>query len=97
MDTIWSLITWAVFGLVIGAIARFLYPGKQPMGLLSTMFLGIVGSFVGGLISWAFGYSPDRGPFRDAGWIMSIIGALIVVGVSLYLASKRGTAGPRVP
>ena len=52
MNLIWSLITWAVFGLVIGTIARLLYPGRQPMSLLMTMVLGIVGSFtliVGGI------------------------------------------------
>ena len=90
MNTVGTLISWAVFGLVIGIIARFLYPGRQSMGLLMTMVLGIVGSFVGGLISWAFGYSPELGPFRGAGWIMSIIGALIVVWGSLHLASRTG-------
>jgi uncharacterized membrane protein YeaQ/YmgE (transglycosylase-associated protein family) len=86
---IWSLITWAVFGLVIGAIARMLYPGAQPMSLLMTMVLGVVGSFVGGLISWLFGFHPEDGPFRGAGWILSIIGALIVVWVALYAGSRR--------
>jgi uncharacterized membrane protein YeaQ/YmgE (transglycosylase-associated protein family) len=88
MDTIGTIIVWAVFGLVIGLIARFLYPGRQPMGLLMTMVLGIVGSLVGGFISWGLGFRPEEGAFRGAGWIMSIIGALIVVWVSLFLASK---------
>lgn len=96
MEAIWSLITWAVFGLVIGLIARFLYPGRQPMSLLMTMVLGVVGSMVGGLISWGVGFRPEDGPFRGAGWIMSIIGALIVVWIGMYLASRRA-AGPRVP
>src|SRR5436190_19401845 len=95
MNTIGTMISWAVFGLIIGAIARFLYPGRQPMSLLMTMALGIVGSFVGGLISWLMGYSPEAGAFRGAGWIMSIIGALIVVWTSLYLASRGPTAGAR--
>ena len=89
MGTLWSIITWAVFGLVIGAIARLLYPGRQPMGLLMTMVLGIVGSLVGGLISWLFGFDPEDGPFRGAGWIMSIVGALIVVWIGLYASSRR--------
>ena len=90
MHTLWSIITWAVFGLVIGAIARLLYPGRQSMTLVMTMVLGIVGSLVGGLISWLLGSDPEDGPFRGAGWIMSIIGALIVVWVSLYLSSRSG-------
>jgi uncharacterized membrane protein YeaQ/YmgE (transglycosylase-associated protein family) len=84
-----SIISWAVFGLVIGVIARFLYPGRQPMSLIATMLLGIAGSLVGGLISWAFGFRPEEGAFRGAGWIMSIIGALIVVWGALYVRARK--------
>jgi len=92
MQILWSIITWAVFGLVIGAVARLLYPGRQPMSMVATMALGIVGSLVGGFISWMFGYDPQDGPFQGAGWIMSIIGGLIVVWLGLF-ASSRGKAG----
>lgn len=92
MELLWTILVWAVFGLVVGAIARLLYPGRQPIGLLATMILGIVGSFVGGLIAWAFGFSPAEGPFRGAGWIMSILGALIVVWIALYAGGRRRTA-----
>jgi uncharacterized membrane protein YeaQ/YmgE (transglycosylase-associated protein family) len=92
MELIGSLLSWAVFGLVIGAIARFLYPGRQPMSLLMTMVLGIVGSFLGGFISWMFGFRPEEGAFRDGGFIMSIIGALVVVWIGLY-AAAQGTSG----
>jgi uncharacterized membrane protein YeaQ/YmgE (transglycosylase-associated protein family) len=95
MGTIGTLISWAVFGLVIGLIARLLYPGRQPMGFLATMALGILGSFMGGLISWAFGFRPEEGAFRGAGWIMSIIGAMIVTWIGLYMASKSSTTGTR--
>jgi uncharacterized membrane protein YeaQ/YmgE (transglycosylase-associated protein family) len=88
---IWSIIAWAVFGLIVGAIARMLYPGSQPMSLLATMVLGIIGSLLGGFIGWAFGFSPEEGPFRGAGWIMSIVGALIVVWIGLYASSRRRT------
>lgn len=91
---IWSIITWAVFGLVVGAIARLLYPGRQPMGLLMTMVLGVVGSLLGGLISWLFGHDPALGPFRGAGWILSILGALIVVWLGLFASSRGGGRRP---
>jgi uncharacterized membrane protein YeaQ/YmgE (transglycosylase-associated protein family) len=96
METIGTIIAWAVFGLIVGAIGRLLYPGTQPMSLMMTMVLGIVGSFVGGFISWAFGYAPEAGAFRGAGWIMSIIGAVIVVWLGLFMASRSGT-GTRTP
>ena len=90
MGLIGSLISWALFGLIVGAIARMLYPGRQPMSILMTMVLGVIGSFVGGFISWMFGFDPEAGAFQDAGWIMSILGAIIVVWIGLY-ASSRGT------
>jgi uncharacterized membrane protein YeaQ/YmgE (transglycosylase-associated protein family) len=90
MATLSTIIVWAVFGLVIGLIARMLYPGRQPMGLFATMLLGIAGSLVGGFISWAFGFRPEDGAFHGAGWIMSIVGALIVVWISLYASSRSG-------
>lgn len=91
MVTLWSIITWMVFGLVIGLIARMLYPGRQSMGFFATMILGIIGSLVGGFISWGLGFRPDDGAVRGAGWIMSIVGALIVVWVSLYASANRTT------
>jgi uncharacterized membrane protein YeaQ/YmgE (transglycosylase-associated protein family) len=96
MEFLWTMITWAVFGLVIGIIARLLYPGAQPMSMLMTMVLGIVGSFVGGFISWGFGFDPQDGPFQGAGWIMSIIGALIVVWTSLFLANNSARTRGRI-
>jgi uncharacterized membrane protein YeaQ/YmgE (transglycosylase-associated protein family) len=94
MGLIGSLLSWALFGLIVGAIARFLYPGRQPMSILMTMVLGVVGSFVGGFISYLFGYDPQDGALQGAGWIMSIIGAIIVVWIGLYAASQ-GAAGGR--
>jgi uncharacterized membrane protein YeaQ/YmgE (transglycosylase-associated protein family) len=59
MGTVFHIIGWAVFGLIVGAIARFLVPGKQPMSLLMTALLGVVGSLVGGGISWLIWGNPE--------------------------------------
>ena len=73
-----GVIGWCVFGLIVGAIARFLMPGRQQMSMLVTMALGIVGSFAGGFISTLlFGGSDSL--LNPAGWIMSVVGALIVL------------------
>ena len=73
-----GIIGWCVFGLIVGAIARFLMPGRQQMSMLVTMALGIVGSFAGGFISTLlFGGSDSL--VNPAGWIMSVVGALIVL------------------
>lgn len=91
MGAIGSIIAWAFFGILVGVIARALYPGRQKMGFLATMILGIVGSLVGGFISWMMGYDPQDGAFQGAGWILSIIGALIVVWAALYMQRERVT------
>ena len=75
-----AVLGWIVFGLVIGLIARALMPGAQSMGFIVTVLLGIAGSFVGGwlgtFVSGA-GSQPDLS--QAAGWIGSIIGALILL------------------
>ena len=91
MNTLGAIIVWMVFGLVVGLIARMLYPGSQSMSLISTMFLGIAGSLVGGFISWMAGFDPQDGAFQSSGWIMSIIGAIVVVWLSLVASARSGT------
>ncbi len=76
------MIGHAVFGLVIGLIARAIMPGHQRMGLIMTMILGIVGAWLGGLIGRATGMYKEPG--HPAGWFMALVGALIV----LFLYSR---------
>lgn len=77
------IIGWMLFGLIVGAIARFVYPGRQDVGLLRTMLLGVVGSFVGGFLAFLiFGGSA----FQASGWIGSILGSIVV----LAIATRRG-------
>lgn len=84
MDVLWAIITWAVFGLICGAIARLLVPGKQPMGILMTCLLGVIGSFAGGFAAWIF---TGGEPLQASGWIMSIVGAIVVL--ALYVSMQR--------
>src|SRR5439155_20380370 len=95
METLGTIISWAVFGLVIGIIARMLYPGRQPMGFIATTILGIVGSLLGGFVSFLFGFRPQETAFSGAGWIMSILGAMIVVWLGLFLGSQTRASGMR--
>jgi uncharacterized membrane protein YeaQ/YmgE (transglycosylase-associated protein family) len=85
-----GLLWWLIIGLIAGGLARLLIPGKQPMGLLMTMILGLLGSVVGGLISTAiFGYSASDPGFHTGGLIMSIIGAVIVLGIYVAYAQRK--------
>ncbi|WP_437204957.1 GlsB/YeaQ/YmgE family stress response membrane protein [Planctomicrobium sp. SH664] len=86
MDTIGLILSWIVFGLVVGVIGRLLVPGRQPMGWVKTILLGVVGSFAGGLIA----YFVDGGqPFQPSGMLMSILGAVVVLTLFLKFGAKR--------
>jgi len=88
MGMLFSVISWIVFGAIVGAIARFLVPGQQSMSIVMTIVLGVVGSFVGGAISWLI-FGTPTGNINPAGWIMSIVGAIIVVLVYVRLQSPK--------
>ena len=87
------ILSWALCGLVIGLIARLLVPGQQPLGILRTILLGVVGAFLGGLLYWAINRSPGE-PFSFSanawhGWIFSIVGAMIVLVVYSWGRQRR--------
>lgn len=88
MDILWMIISWTIFGLIVGAIARLLVPGRQSMGIGATILLGIIGSFVGGFLgSLLFGGEITlRNP---AGWIGGIIGAVIALLIFLRMSTSR--------
>lgn len=73
-----TVLGWVVFGFIVGAIARFLIPGQQAMSWFMTAVLGVIGSLVGGGLSWLLFGTAD-GRVSPAGWIMSIVGAIVVV------------------
>jgi uncharacterized membrane protein YeaQ/YmgE (transglycosylase-associated protein family) len=83
-----QIIGWIIFGLIAGAIARLLMPGRQPMGLIMTTILGIIGSFVGGAIGNAFSGASIL-QATPSGWIGSIVGALIILIVLGLVGSRR--------
>lgn len=75
MQYLWMFIV----GIIVGIIAKLIYPGASHMGIIMTGVLGIVGSFVGGFIARLFNKPPEGAPFHRAGFIMSVVGALIVL------------------
>jgi len=75
---IMGIIGTIIVGFIVGVLARFFYPGAVPLGFWLTVALGIGGSLVGGVISSLIWKTPD-GKFHPAGWIMSIVGALLLL------------------
>ncbi len=71
-----GILGWVVFGLVIGVIAKFLLPGKDPGGFIVTVLIGIAGAVVGGYAGQTMGW---YAPGEPAGFIMSIAGAMVLL------------------
>ena len=72
------IIIWIIFGLVVGIVAKFLMPGRDPGGFIITTALGIVGALLGGWLGRAFNLYRDGEP---AGFLMAVLGAVIVLFV----------------
>ena len=86
------LIKYAIFGLVAGAIARLLHPGRDPMNWVWTMLLGIGGAVVGGWIGQQLGFDTSAGM---ASWAAAIGGSiLLLIGYHLLTARQAALAGP---
>ena len=87
---LWTILGLIVIGLIAGLLARAIIPGKQSMGILLTIVLGIVGSFVGGFLGFLlFGADPNGGFLQPSGIIGSIIGAIIVLGIYVAVVRRR--------
>jgi uncharacterized membrane protein YeaQ/YmgE (transglycosylase-associated protein family) len=90
---LWTILGLILVGLLAGFIARAVIPGKQSMGILMTIVLGIIGSFVGGFLGFLiFGSDPSEGFLQASGIIGSIIGAIIVLGIYVAVTGRRGSA-----
>ena len=89
------IIVLIIVGLIAGAVARLLVPGRDPIGILGTILLGVVGSFVGGFL-WQlieFHRIPHR--FHTSGIIGSIIGAVILLLILRMTGAERGRSRSR--
>ena len=83
-----AILMFLVFGLIVGLIARALMPGNQRMGFVATALLGVLGSFLGGFaVQLIYGHSVTE-PVT-AGWIGSIVGALVVLAIGMKVMGPR--------
>lgn len=84
------IITLVVVGLVAGAVARLLVPGRQDLGIAMTIVLGIVGSFIGGFLGYViFHKDASGGFFQPSGLVGSIIGAVIALLIYTRMGSRH--------
>ncbi|CUA04088.1 putative transglycosylase associated protein [Escherichia coli] len=78
-----GILSWIIFGLIAGIIAKWIMPGKENVGIIVTIILGIVGAVVGGYISTFFGFGKVDG-FNFGSFVVAVIGAIVV----LYIFKK---------
>ena len=81
-----AVIGWIVFGLIVGALAKLVMPGRDPGGIIVTMLLGIAGALLGGFLGRAMGF---YGPGEAAGWLMSFLGAVVLLVLYRMLTRRR--------
>ena len=83
-----AIVTTIIIGLIIGLLAKFLMPGKDPGGFIVTTLIGIAGAFIGTFIGRAVGL---YGPGQSAGWIVSVLGAILLLWIYRLVARRRPT------
>ena len=81
------MLGFLVAGLIIGALARLIKPGKQDLGILATLGLGVVGSIIGGLIAQLFG-TGGIWELNVIGFVLAVVASVLLIGVAESVAGK---------
>lgn len=84
-----TIIGAIVVGLIVGVLARFVMPGKQNIGVIMTVVLGAIGSFLGTWISYKLGYSNQNGGFKVIPFLVGIVIAVILIAAYLGVTGRR--------
>jgi uncharacterized membrane protein YeaQ/YmgE (transglycosylase-associated protein family) len=82
-----GIIAWIVFGLIAGAIAKFVMPGRDPGGIIVTILIGIAGAVVGGFIGTALGFGSVDG-FNFGSFVIAVLGAILLLIVYRMVARR---------
>jgi uncharacterized membrane protein YeaQ/YmgE (transglycosylase-associated protein family) len=80
-----AILSWIVFGLIVGALAKLVMPGDDPGGIIVTILIGIAGAVVGGLIGRAMGLYDAN---QTAGYLMSIVGGIVLLALYRMVARR---------
>jgi uncharacterized membrane protein YeaQ/YmgE (transglycosylase-associated protein family) len=81
-----GVIGWIIFGLIVGALAKLVMPGRDPGGIIVTMLLGVAGALVGGWVGQALGWYRQG---EGAGFFMSLLGAILLLWIYRLVVARR--------
>jgi uncharacterized membrane protein YeaQ/YmgE (transglycosylase-associated protein family) len=86
-----GILIWILFGLVVGALAKLIMPGRDPGGIIVTMLLGTAGAVLGGFVGRALGL---YGEGEAAGFLMATLGAIVLLAIYRAMVGRRTIARP---
>ena len=86
-----GILMWILFGLIVGALAKLVMPGRDPGGIIVTMLLGIAGAVLGGMIGRGMGLYETN---QTAGFFMSFLGAVILLFIYRLIVGRRAVTRP---
>ncbi|MCT7658936.1 GlsB/YeaQ/YmgE family stress response membrane protein [Mycobacterium deserti] len=93
-----TILTALVVGLIVGALARLIMPGKQNIGVIMTIILGALGSLIGSWLTYQLGYSNSNGGFEIIPFLVGVIVAILLIAIYVGITGRRGAtrgaAGP---
>ena len=89
---LWTILGAIVVGLIVGGLARLIMPGKQNIGVIMTVALGALGSFLGSWVTYQLGYSNENGGFEIIPFLVGIIIAIVLIAIYLGVTGRRSTA-----
>jgi uncharacterized membrane protein YeaQ/YmgE (transglycosylase-associated protein family) len=84
-----GIIGWIFFGLIVGIVAKFLTPGRDPGGFIVTILIGIVGALVGGFLGRVIGLYNENDP---VGFVMAVVGSIVLLLLYRMFAGRRAYA-----
>ena len=90
-----TILSALVVGLIVGALARLIMPGKQNIGVIMTIVLGALGSFIGTWLTYQLGYSNSNGGFEIIPFLVGIIVAIVLIAIYLGVTGRRGSTAVR--
>jgi uncharacterized membrane protein YeaQ/YmgE (transglycosylase-associated protein family) len=89
-----TIIGAIVVGLIVGALARLIMPGRQSIGIIMTIVLGALGSFIGTWVTYKVGYTNSNGGFEFIPFLVGVVVAIILIGLYVGITGRRGTGTP---
>ena len=89
-----TILSAIVVGAIVGALARLLMPGKQSIGVIMTIVLGIIGSLIGSWVTYQVGYSNSNGGWAVIPFLVGVVVAIVLIAVYLAITGRRGTGTP---